>query len=90
MRKKSVLVVVVCLALAASAAGIWFSRHHASYRYVNGYYDENNMYACSKPLKARYQKMAIPGAAKPNSYAYEYVPVDLSEAQRYCHVSGVF
>jgi len=88
MPKKSILIVAACLAFVASVTGIWFSRHHVPYRYVNGYYDENNMYACSKPLKARYQKMATPNAASP--YAYEYVPVNPSEAQRYCHVSGVF
>ncbi len=77
----------VVIILAGVIAGLVI--HNYQYKLVNGYYDVNNQYSCSKPIKAKLETIPTPSSPTQPS-AKGYVPVDPTEAAKYCHISGVF
>lgn len=88
-RKKLLLTIVVIVALGSVVIAGLILHNDRRYTLVNGYYDANNQYRCSRPIKARLGSIPTPGSATQSS-AKGYIPVDPAEAARYCHVSGVF
>ena len=52
------------------------------YKEVTSYSDGNNYYTCSRPVKAKLQRVPSPLGGQE---AWEYVPVDKEEAKLFCY-----
>ncbi|MBI4067444.1 hypothetical protein HY407_03600 [Candidatus Gottesmanbacteria bacterium] len=72
-----IAVLVIILSLSLTKIG-----NKKTYKEITGYSDGNYIYTCSKPIKARLEKIPGPlGAPEGKSY----IPIDKEEAKLFCH-----
>lgn len=84
--KTSFVIVLIVIVIAVAGAVAWALSTRHQYKDVISYSDGSYFYQCSKPVKAKLQKSVNAG----NGGSGSYIPVNQTDAMKYCSQAGTF